>query len=274
MKKNFTKETYINHKDIQLRNALQYAIVIGSAKIVKLLIDHGANVDHEDHYAPPILYLEIDQLEKIKILIEANCDTTVIFEDGTNLLTNFIAEYCRNFLIYEPGERYENFQTIKYLIKTNKFDLDLKDNHGHSSLFVTIICCYDIGLIKLIVDHCKNVNITDNKGNTVVYRLLMPYCNRYTIHIFKHLLRKGLDLSIKNSNGISMLKYIESIKFSKELTQKYFDIVIKIEKMKNIKLIYQCCYYIQKNIDKFNEENILQLNRDIKKTLERYNIFY
>ena len=168
-------------------------------KIIKLLIDNGANIhiknkEGNDAYLHACCYLNYDI---IKLLLNrgANINSKNLITGNTSLMNMF------------------NKDIIKLLLNYG-ININIKNNEGNTVLM--LFCKYNlIDLIKLLLKYNVDVNNQNNLGETA----LMISCGQYNydtnIEIIKLLLSYSANPNIKNNNGENcmMLMYKEKYSF-------------------------------------------------------------
>ncbi|MCC9656900.1 ankyrin repeat domain-containing protein [Rhodopirellula halodulae] len=80
-----SKDVQVDHRDSFGRTALMYACTADNAETVKLLLDHGADVnlvDNEENFSPLMFAAAEGQLEVVELLLKAGADPTKADIDG------------------------------------------------------------------------------------------------------------------------------------------------------------------------------------------------
>ena len=193
---------------------LVYAIEVGDADIVRVLLEKGANVDPItgvcDH-SPMCLSAKSGRLDIMNLLIEYVANI-----DGTKMLgrpINNAAEYGKwetfNRLLELGAETEEdllhractgsNPKIVQALIDRG-FDVNFK-HYGSTPLHE---CKYAVGcrvnknyerIVKILVDAGADVNATDDEGRTPLHEF---DGNKSAQNI---LIKAGADVNIRDNNG-------------------------------------------------------------------------
>jgi ankyrin repeat protein len=176
---------------------LQIAAHFGYEQEVKLLVDHGANLEAKTVRSRTALGMAIlaRQLKTIKLLIDLGADTTVV-DDRNSTLLHYA---CRT----------QSFAIVTALLDALPetglaFNLTGQDQHGHTALAKACLSG-DITIIEILLRRGADPNITElYNGNKIslVQRLQPPL--RQT-EIIQLLLKYRLDLNAKNDYGYTVL---------------------------------------------------------------------
>ena len=166
-------------------------LFIGNIKIVKFLIDSGANInkrDSIDRYTPLHLALScpgpIEDESTMKYLNIAN----LLIESGANL---------------EATTRRRNNTPLHKLIETS-IRISIDDSYRgmeNSELYKAAL-----EIVRLLIKKQVNINAADNNGNTPLHRALRN--NDFELAYI--LMKAGADTTIENNNGKTPLQIIET----------------------------------------------------------------
>ena len=125
----------------------------GNLKIVKILIEHGADVNKtkaSNNSTPILTAAQSGYLKIVELLIEYGADINKINSHGFTPLILAIDE--------------ENFEVVKVLLKSGA-DINIVGDRGRTALFFAINQ-ENQELIKFLIDKGANVNHIDNIGYT------------------------------------------------------------------------------------------------------------
>ena len=166
---------------------LAYAVHYKNKKMVKFLIDKGANVNARDKSKKTPLYSAIEKKynEIAKYLIKKGADINAKNADG---YTPSITAAGSN-----------NEELLKELI-AKKADINIQDNMKQTALTYAAYKGY-IWAVKELIKAGANCNLRDHQGDTA---LTIALGNNH-LEIAKTLIEVGVDISIKDAKGSNAL---------------------------------------------------------------------
>ena len=136
----------------------------------------------------------------------------VLVKDDLSLFMDFVENFGinsvekrdkRNLLMYCIVQKKENF--AKFLIERG-IHIDYQDKTGYSALhFAVQENCLDI--VSLLISKNATVDITDNNGNTPLWRGMFDR-KKINPQIIIQLLEAKADICRKNNYGIAPEKYL------------------------------------------------------------------
>ncbi|XP_056016917.1 ankyrin repeat domain-containing protein 50-like [Ostrea edulis] len=220
--------TLCNEEDDE--NALHYACFRGHTDVVKILLDHGMDIDDYDEYTNTPLQkaLEGEHLMTALFLLDhgANvnivaCDTSALylacdigFKEVVDILLEANAEVnpknpdgssAYSPLFAAVGNGY--FQITKELLRHGANIIDTK-KFGGETLLVKAIESRNSGIAKLLIEHGANVNEQDERGNTALHASAY-YTD--TLDCMTVLLNNNANPNVSNCDGITpMLMALET----------------------------------------------------------------
>ena len=160
----------INVRDFEGSTPLSDAV--SNPEAVKIFLDMGADVNSPNNWGhtPLMRAVELNNISTIKMLIEHGADVNAKDKNGNTVLMH----------IDTYGDPQSNLQTLQALIDAGA-DINVKDNDGRTVLMRFMPDntdnCYIVPLIKAGAD----VNAQNNEGQTVLilatqssYTILMP----------------------------------------------------------------------------------------------------
>ena len=179
----------VNHQDNQGNTALmhsrdidKYKILLAPSKIM------GANINHQNKLGKTALMINVSYSDNVMFLLKHGANPNIQDKQGRTLLTH-ASNYC--------------FKTIKILAK-DKAILNFQNKHGMTSLIYFCIA-NDSKRVNILLG--TNVNLQDIYGNTA---LIHTASHGYT-KITRMLLRvKGIDVNIRNNSGETALIVAQS----------------------------------------------------------------
>jgi ankyrin repeat protein len=187
------------------------AIESNKIRIVKCLLDAGANINIEYLETNILEYIKTDNLESIdinKMIFTKNIKNIFIQNKFKEMLNSniFLSDFPLIELLIQYGANIKllsnNHETM--LLKISKIgfkaslysiytsELDVKDKDGMTSLFYACLS-NDIEWVKLLIKNNCNINIIDNNGKSILD--ILNGCPHY----------------------FNIIKYLEEINNNKEL---------------------------------------------------------
>jgi ankyrin repeat protein len=166
-------------------------------KIVKLLLDNGANVnyiDYDDH-TPLVYAIEYAPIEVIKIILDKTNDELVNLEEELDLGRTPLM----HALFYE-----RSIEIIKLLLNKGA-NINYENKLGITPLMIALDEENSIDIIKFLLDNGANVNDKDYKGIDV-----LTWASRNPIEIIQLLLDRGARVNMKTIIHFASNKDISS----------------------------------------------------------------
>lgn len=136
-----------------LSRLLRLVSQLRNVRIVKYLVEHGANInqgDGDDGNTPVILASEEGHLEIVKYLVEQGANVDHVNNDGYTPLIS---------ASYEG-----HLEIVKYLVEHGA-DVNQANNDAWTSL-IWVSFEGHLEIVKYLVEHGANVNQADNDGRT------------------------------------------------------------------------------------------------------------
>ena len=215
---------YILSKDLDLNDEklfgylpLHIAVEADNIEIIKLFLDHGADINAVDGMKQNCLFKTYN-IETAKYLIEHGANVNQIDEYGAIPLFNVTWYYDLAKLYIESGSDIHhkdengcpilfrtimnnNYKLLKYLIVEKSIDVnDTCQNDINSLIWFIIIRRKEknVNIVKLLIEHKININHHDKYKNTALH-----YAVKYDSkkELIKLLLDNGAKVDIKNIQG-------------------------------------------------------------------------
>ena len=137
----------------------------------------------------------------------------VLLKEDTTLFTKFINDFGinsvetedkRNLLMNCILEGKENY--AKLLIEEG-INLEYQDTLGYSALHFAVQE-NNLNVVQLLIGKNANVNISDNNGNTPLWRGMYDMSDS---QIIIELIKAGADIKKKNNHGVSPEEFLEDL---------------------------------------------------------------
>lgn len=182
--------TYDNQKNTPLHK------VVTEPKLVKLLLNHGANPYFENEFNQTPFNLSIKYKNSLETFLK--CGTNPDYPDKN-----------KQTLIYTAIKN-NNIETAE-LLRKHKANLNHKDNQGKSPLFYTT----NPEIIQWLHKNGANINLTDNNKQTVLHHNI----SENNFNISNLLLKLKADPNIYDKYNLPPLYYAKSMKTTELLLQ-------------------------------------------------------
>jgi len=252
----------INIKDQSGRTALFNHI--GNSKTAKKLIDRGCDINIQDNNGITLLLytIRVKSINGLKLLLKYKhldkMKNSLILRNIHNFWSRKInlSSYKIMKLIAKHGignlNDYEQLKDCLYLKLILKY-VDINTN------IISRIMVEDNLYHWLFEYPHTNLNFKDQNGKTA---LIKEIKNPSSINLYS-LIKYGCDVNIKDNNGKSFWDYLDGI----ENRHKYLSNVLKYKIYQRNKkpLFKQCIWCIKNNRNKFDENRLKRLNKDLRK---------
>jgi len=179
----------VNQEDNLGNSPLIYAIKRGSLFLVQKLVEHGANINVKDRSGTPSLIIAYDyqKMDIFKYLVEHN--VTI----NENFTENEINSIFFRIIIDK------NISSLKYIIKyganVNCFIGSLR------STPLMYACLFnDMSIVKCLVESNANLNIDNTQGNTALAYAI----SKHNLELVNYLIDHGADIYHQNNEGKSI----------------------------------------------------------------------
>lgn len=172
-------------------------------KLVKLFIDHGANVNHVvGNGLTPLMYTcrfsnNYSNIKIVKLLLDAGADTNIKNHFGNDAL----------LLSIKYGSCDSNLETIKLLLD-NGANINSRNIYGNtplitSCIYIDVSCSIEI--VKYLITRNKNIiNVLNDNGWSALM-VLCKYYNDKSHSVMKLLLNHGININMINKDGKTAL---------------------------------------------------------------------
>ena len=180
-----------NGEDIDEQNingaiALFPAILNNNEKMVKLLLDRGANINIKGEFGPLILAVTEGNENIVNLLLDRGAD---INEQNIKGDTALIYAVTNN-----------NINMVKLLLNRDA-NIDKKDINGYTSLIIAV----DNGnenIVNLLLDRGADIDVTDNINRVTALIIATVNNNKDMVEL---LLNRGANINKKDINGYTAL---------------------------------------------------------------------
>ncbi len=218
----------VNARDKFLRTPLHFAVLLNpNPAITKALIKAGADVMAEDRYGNiPLEGIGSKNISEVaEALILAGSAVDHQDKDGVylihGLLQQNVSDVILSKLLKTPVDihvldaHHQNalfYATdIKHIqmLLAEKVDPTVRNDRGETPLYSNINLYFDSGIIPLYAATKLNFNNQDEQGQTILHRAILENVNH---QMFARLVMAGVDTSIKDNDGNTVMMLAEKIK--------------------------------------------------------------
>jgi len=209
-------DKYLNAKDSDGKTALIYAAENGYTKIIKLLIDSGADINKKDNKEmKPALIWAMKNKEFGKEVVE------LLIKNGANL--NVKVAYEDNSALHY-AVLYKQIEIIELLINRG-VDLNKKNNYGFTALMSAVHNRYT-DIVELLIKRGADINQKDNEGRTA----LMWAIKYNSVEIVELLLKNGAKVDDTDNEGKTVLDYYNDYAKNNKIKQLLLEAMEKQKK--------------------------------------------
>lgn len=161
---NAVTSDYTGHRKTPLHEAITGSRIDRYLRIVKMLLDYGANTEIEDRDNGTPLYIAAGsgQVEAIKLLLEAKANVNARNKRGETPLHVVV-----NDGLESASE--EGCEAAELLLKHGA-DVNAKDRNGNTPLHRAALQRGE-RIVKLLLEYSANINETNNYGATALERI-------------------------------------------------------------------------------------------------------
>ena len=201
------KELDINARGDRRKTALHFAVESGNLELVKWLLAHGADVDAKGweeitvtrYYSTGEMKQEIN-IEDDGVIADKTALEYAVEKDNqelAKLLLKYSAKNTSRALINAADDK--DWALVKNLIDHGT-DVNVKDDKGNTVLHI-VARNGNWELVKWLIDHGSDVNAKDKDGKTV-FRFAVEKGN---LELVKWLIEHGVDVNVKDEDGNSVV---------------------------------------------------------------------
>lgn len=175
---------------VNVENTLSYAVMSSNKKLVKMIIEEGANINYKNEKGMTALLYSFDTgCEDIVKLLLIN-ETFIDYNDQKyKKVVNYIKK--RILISYIKDK---NIEKIFILIDKYKDIIDFNsiDEEGNNAFHHAVVL-NNVELLKILFDNKCNINLINNKGETPLYISISN--NNVDKYIVSYLVNRGALLN-------------------------------------------------------------------------------
>ena len=174
----------------------------GLTKIVRLLLEYGAQVDQQSQrkrLTALMLAIQNDHTDVIQVLLEHDAQVDLQDKNG------FTALMCAS----ENGESNSYFEVVQLLLRHSS-SVNLQNDYGESAL---MFACQNgksanyMKVIKLLLENDAEADVQDNDGwSALIHACQNGDCEHY-YEVVELLLESGAKTDCQNDDGMSALMF-------------------------------------------------------------------
>ncbi|XP_044738962.1 uncharacterized protein LOC123300452 [Chrysoperla carnea] len=190
----------VSGSSFKRNSPLHYAVLHNHNEIIKMLIEHGADIDEcADLGIPLHMAVEAGNLETVKILVEGGADLTICFVDlPLNLAVQFGYMDIVEYLFEKCTEKQDfihnlaEYRTVTDILKYMKpEDVNALENYERTPLFYAILGNDDN--VKFFIENGADVNHKDEQDRTPLYVAI----ENGKLECVQVLIENGADINTK-----------------------------------------------------------------------------
>lgn len=175
------------HEDKGDANALHFACAVDNAKILKILIDGGADVNFKNKFGTTALLTAVgnESVECVRLLIENGADVNAVNKQG--------------FAPIHLASEGDEIEIVRMLLD-NGADVNLKDGKEDGTplhRLMTSDSQANVEIAKLLIEYGADVGLQNSHGNAPLH--WASGNNRLTL--VKLLISNGADVNPRNNEG-------------------------------------------------------------------------
>lgn len=235
---------HLNVKDKWQRTPLHFAAKNGNKMLFQNLLDHGANINDVDienvstlHFAcmndknglDILQYLWTKKYDFVCTLKNSETCKSLIYyaiRENASELVNFL--HAEGFklptsdsksLIHLTAHR-RNLDNLKYLVERASVDVNEKDSHGNTPLYI-LASGADMPLIEYLIEKNADVNLCNDSGKSPLHEAV----SGGHLEVVKKLIVHQADVNREDNNGNTPLQ--ESL----DKDYQYQDIAIYLKSL-------------------------------------------
>jgi len=177
--------------DDSILDSLNYACRNNDLKLIKILNNHGFNINNKFFFGKTALILacQYGSLDVVKYLIENGADINTKSNFGSTPLM-YACEY-------------NHINIVNYLLSFNNIDLEAKDLLLEETAFIIACRNFNFDILNILILKGCNTNITFKNGKTA----LMYACYISNYDLFNYLLSKNVDINLKDDKKRDALMF-------------------------------------------------------------------
>ena len=169
--------------NIRLDIPILIAAEEGHIEIVKLLLEHNADIDCQDDQGrtPLLIAAEKGNIEMVEILLQRGANIDLQDKEGRTPL--LIAAYEESIGMVE-------------LLSKHRVDIDHRDNKGYTPLSLAILK-EDIKMVKLLLEHNADIDYQDDQDQTPLFIAIF----KEDIEMVELLLEHNANINLQDKLG-------------------------------------------------------------------------
>lgn len=220
-------------RDTDVMSALKYATKYGCEKLVRLLLEKGADVNEPSDWGNTVLHIAAARGHKsiIQTLLDAGADLVVggrqvsaiddarTGSEAAKILLEAAPVNLRDYVERTPLHmamgKYNHEPLIRSLLDKGA-DVNAKERWGNTPLHIelTLPDC-KVGIVSLLIERGADVNATDSHSWTPLHGLVRRMCidtERSGVEedITRLMLKAGANPRIKDRSGKTVIDYAEA----------------------------------------------------------------
>lgn len=227
----------INNRDSKGKTLIFELVNKKRLESIKILIKNGADLQVEDDYGKTILNEAKSDTTMINFLLTNGVDINYINSSGRTIIQDTAIEsnskVFKVLMSYKPvltnvdnfGQSIlfdavegGNLNIINEVLKKLE-NINMLDSNGQTALFHAVLKEND-RIAKFLIEKGMDFNICDNESENVLFNTII--LGAQNIEIIDLLIKKGINLNIKDANDRSLLdEILNLLVISKQANKRY-----------------------------------------------------
>ena len=195
------KNLEVNARDWKQQTPLHYAATQGHEAAIRILLEHGAEIDAQDEDGWTPLHRLIAKgrsgsddwcYPALRALLDLGADVEKrIYEDEATAL--HVAAVC------------DRDEKLIEILLNHGADIEARNVDGKTPVYCAVEN-WSLRMVQVLVEHGADVNTRDNIGYSLLYATIESDVASQTI---LYLLKKGADMHVDIGNGKTVLQHLK-----------------------------------------------------------------
>ena len=181
-------------RDKFYRTAVMYAAEDGHVEVVRLLLEHGADINAPSKYGSTAWNFAAwgGHVEVVRLLLEHGADINAQNDDGTTALMSAAS-----------GGRVE---VMRFLLEHGA-DINAQNDDGTTALMIVARNAQEnhVEVMRFLLEHGADINAQDNRGRTALMYPYTDFLRQNSVEVMRFLLEHGANINAQDNDGYTAL---------------------------------------------------------------------